>query len=107
MYLLNITNGNNETWAMRIRLLIFPTFMHRSALDAVNEHVPKNRCFTESPESWVNAVGSVGGSHDNDMSSLLQAIHQGEELRHDTPFHLAMSLFSLWSDGINFIYEDD
>ena len=27
-------------------------------------------------QSWVNAVGSVGSCHDNDMGPLLQPIHQ-------------------------------
>ena len=30
------------------------------------------------PEGGVNAVGTVGGCHDNDMGSLLQPIHEGQ-----------------------------
>lgn len=48
--------------------------------------------LTKSPKSWVNAVGSVGGSHNNDVSPLLQSVHQGEQLRHDAPLYLTMSL---------------
>lgn len=48
--------------------------------------------LTESPEGWVNAVGSVSGCHDNDMSPLLQSVHQSEQLRHNAPLHLTMSL---------------
>ena len=32
---------------------------------------------TKSPEGGVNAIGTVGGCHDNDMGSLLQPVHKG------------------------------
>lgn len=48
--------------------------------------------LTESPESWVNAVGSVGSRHNNDVSPLLQSVHQSEQLRHNAPLHFTMSL---------------
>lgn len=48
--------------------------------------------LTKSPESRVNAVGSVSGCHDDDMSPLLQSVHQSEQLRHNAPLHLTMSL---------------
>lgn len=50
--------------------------------------------ITESPESGVNAVGSVGSSHDDDVSPLLQAVHQGQQLGHDAPLHLTMGLYT-------------
>lgn len=48
--------------------------------------------LTESSECWVDAVWSVCGCHDNDMSPLLQPIHQSEKLRDNAPLHLTMSL---------------
>jgi hypothetical protein len=48
---------------------------------------------TKSSQSRVDTVGPVGGSHDNHMSSLLQAIHQSQQLRHDAPLNLTMSLY--------------
>lgn len=47
---------------------------------------------TESPESGVDAVGSVCGRHDDDVRPLLEPVHQGEQLRHDAPLHLSVSL---------------
>ena len=48
--------------------------------------------LTESPEGAVDAVGSVGGRHDDDVRALLEAVHQRQQLRHDAPLHLAVSL---------------
>ena len=31
----------------------------------------------KSPEGRVDAVGSVGGSHDDHMVSLLETVHEG------------------------------
>lgn len=43
-------------------------------------------------QSWVNAVGSVGGSHHYDMGPLLQPVHESQQLRHDATLHLTVSL---------------
>ena len=48
--------------------------------------------LTKSPEGGVDAVGSVGGCHDDDVSPLLQSVHQGQQLGHDTPLHLPVGL---------------
>ena len=48
---------------------------------------------TESPEGRVNAVGSVGGCHDDDVSPLLETVHEGEQLGHNAPLHLAVCLW--------------
>ena len=46
----------------------------------------------EPAESSVNAVGSVSGSHDNDVGSLLQSVHQSQQLGDNPSLHLTMSL---------------
>lgn len=48
--------------------------------------------LTKSPECWIDAVGSVSGSHDNDMGSLLQTIHESEQLRNNAPLNLSVGL---------------
>ena len=50
---------------------------------------------SEPTQSWVNAIGSVGGCHDYHVGPLLQSIHQSQQLRHDAPLHLSMSLQEL------------
>lgn len=48
--------------------------------------------LTKSPEGWVNAVWPVGSCHDNDVCPLLQTVHQSQQLRHNAPLHLTVSL---------------
>lgn len=48
--------------------------------------------LTKTSQSSIHAVWSVCCCHDNHMSPLLQAIHQGQELGHDTPLHFTMGL---------------
>lgn len=48
--------------------------------------------LTKSPECWIDAVGSVSGSHDNDMGSLFQTVHESKQLRNNAPLHLSMGL---------------
>lgn len=48
--------------------------------------------LTKSPECWIDAVGSVSGSHDNDMGSLFQTIHKSQQLRNNAPLNLSMGL---------------
>ena len=47
---------------------------------------------TKSSQSWINAVGSVGGGHYDHVTSLLQAIHESKELRDDAPLYFTMGL---------------
>lgn len=50
-------------------------------------------CFgTETAKRGVHAVGSVCGRHYDNMCTLLQAIHQGEQLRDDPSLNLPVSL---------------
>lgn len=47
---------------------------------------------TKSPERWIDAVGSVGGCHDDDMGSLFQTIHESQQLRDNAPLNLSVGL---------------
>lgn len=47
---------------------------------------------TKSPECWIDAVGSVSGSHDNDMGPLFQTIHESQQLRDNAPLDLSVGL---------------
>ena len=46
----------------------------------------------ESPEGSVDAVGPVGGRHDDDMGALLEAVHESEQLGDDATLHLPVGL---------------
>ena len=48
--------------------------------------------LTEATQGRVYTVGSVCGRHDDDVRSLLQTVHQGQQLGHDTTLHLSMGL---------------
>lgn len=48
--------------------------------------------LTKSPECWIDAVGSVCGSHDNDMGSLFQTVHESQQLRNNAPLNLSVGL---------------
>lgn len=61
----------------------------------------------ESSEGWVNGVGPVRRCHDDDVGAGLHAVHEGEELRDDSPLHLAVCLFSLGRNRVDFVDEDD
>ena len=50
---------------------------------------------------------SVGSSHDDNLGSWLQSVHKGQQLRDNSLLNFASSLFTLWSDGINFINKDN
>lgn len=61
------------------------------------EHVCVSVCsrvafLTKASQGSVHAVRSVCCCHDNHMSSLFKAIHQGQELGHYAPLHFTMGL---------------
>ncbi|TFB02298.1 hypothetical protein CCMA1212_006004 [Trichoderma ghanense] len=62
---------------------------------------------TESSQGRVDGVGSVGGGHDDDVGARLHAVHEGEQLRHDTALNFTIGLVSLGGDGIDLVDEDD
>lgn len=49
-------------------------------------------------QSRVERVRPVCGSNNNDMSSSLETVHQCQELRNNSSFHLTMNLLSVWSN---------
>ncbi|KAI6757217.1 hypothetical protein HG531_003042 [Fusarium graminearum] len=61
----------------------------------------------ESSKSGVDRVGSVGGGHDNDVGTSLHTVHEGKKLRNDSSLDLTVSLFTLGSDGVNLVDEDN
>lgn len=62
---------------------------------------------TEASEGRVDGVGTVGGSHDNNVGSSLHAVHQSEQLRDDTALNLTVGLVTLGGDRVDLINEDD
>src|SRR5213080_4524314 len=58
-------------------------------------------------ERRINGVGPVGSTYHDDVSPGAHTVHQGEQLRHDSMFHFTSHFFSLGSDGIQFVDEDD
>lgn len=72
-----------------------PAHIHRNMWVCVSLCVRQCVCarnLTKASQGRVHTVGSVCRCHHNHMSSLLKAIHQGQKLGDDTPFHLAMCL---------------
>ena len=47
---------------------------------------------TKTPKGGVNAVRPVSGCHDNDMCTLFEPIHQGQQLRDNATLHLTVGL---------------
>ena len=48
---------------------------------------------SEPPESRIHTVWAVGGSHDNHMSTLLETIHECQQLGDNTSLYLTMGLW--------------
>ena len=61
-------------------------FSHRQT------HHIEMRVLTKATQGRIDTVGSVCGSHDNDMGSLLQTIHQCQQLGHNTTLHFSVGL---------------
>lgn len=75
---------------------------HRLDLEwhtSVKSTKPSQRC--------VNCVWPIGGPHYNDVSTRLQSVHQSQKLRYNSLLNFTLCLFTLWSDGINLIDEND
>lgn len=62
---------------------------------------------SESSEGLIDGVGSVGGGDDDDLSSGLETVHEGQECGDDSLFDLSVGLVSLGGDRIDLIHEDD
>ena len=48
---------------------------------------------SEPPESRIHTVWAVGGSHDNHMSTLLETIHECQQLGDNTSLYFTMGLW--------------
>ncbi len=46
----------------------------------------------KSPQGTVDAVRSVSGSHDDNVTALLESIHECQQLGHNATLHLTMGL---------------
>src|ERR1041385_8031072 len=55
----------------------------------------------------IDGVGPVGGADDDDLAAALEAVHQGQHLRHDAALHFALHLVALGRDGVHLVDEDD
>mmetsp|Transcript_34945 Transcript_34945/g.84411 ORF Transcript_34945/g.84411 Transcript_34945/m.84411 type:complete len:230 (-) Transcript_34945:756-1445(-) len=62
---------------------------------------------TESTQCTIDGVGPVGGSDHNSLCSPLHAIHQSQELRHDSLLNLSLGFLTLRGNGIDFIDENN
>lgn len=74
---------------MEYLIITASNLQHQSSFS----HQPMQmRVLTEATQGRVYTVGSVCGRHDDDVRSLLQTVHQGQQLGHDTTLHLSMGL---------------
>ena len=48
---------------------------------------------TESSKSRIYRVGSIGCRHDHDVGTSFQAVHQGQQLGHNTTLNFSVCLF--------------
>ena len=57
----------------------------------------------------VERVGNVGGGDEDHLPARFEAVHQGEQLRDDAAFDLALArhLLALRRDGVDLVDEDD
>mmetsp|Transcript_17568 Transcript_17568/g.38393 ORF Transcript_17568/g.38393 Transcript_17568/m.38393 type:complete len:267 (-) Transcript_17568:908-1708(-) len=62
---------------------------------------------TESTQCWVDSIGTVGTTNDNDRRTLFKSVHQGQHLTDNTTFNFSIGLFTLGGNGIDFINEND
>ena len=61
----------------------------------------------ESAESRIDAVGTVRGADDNNLTTALDTVHEGEQLRDNTLLDLALGLLTVGRDGVDLIDKDN
>lgn len=61
----------------------------------------------ETAQGHVNRIRAVGCTHNNHVLVALHAVHEGQQLRNDTPLHLAMRLVTLGRDRVDLVDEND
>mmetsp|Transcript_5524 Transcript_5524/g.13304 ORF Transcript_5524/g.13304 Transcript_5524/m.13304 type:complete len:206 (+) Transcript_5524:862-1479(+) len=62
---------------------------------------------SEPTKGWVDSVGTVRCTDDDDRRTLFQPVHKSKHLTDDTTFNFTVRLFTFGCDGINLINEDD
>ncbi len=62
---------------------------------------------TWSSQRRINHIRDVRRPNHNDLPPAFQTIHQGQQLRDNTPFHLTMHFTTFRCDCINFIKENN
>src|SRR5215211_2961210 len=56
-------------------------------------------------QSMVDCIWSVCGCNNNDFSPRFKAVHQRQQLRHDSSFYFACNLFAFWSNRVDLVYK--
>ena len=59
------------------------------------------------PQRRIDGVLPVGGSDDYDVPSVVESVHEGEELRHDPPLDLAVNVVPVGCDRVDLVQEHD
>src|SRR5207249_10132666 len=56
----------------------------------------------------VDGVRPIRSAYHDDVSPSGHAVHEGEQLSHNSTFHFSRHFLSLWSDGVHLVdeYED-
>src|ERR1035437_4415791 len=62
---------------------------------------------TWSSERRVDCIHTISGSYNHNLPSFFHSVKKGQELSNHSPFHFSSYIFSFWSDGVDFIYEND
>ena len=61
----------------------------------------------EAAQGGIEGVGSVGGSNDDDVSSGLEAVHEGQQLRDHSALDFTVHLLSVGRDRVDLVDEDN
>lgn len=62
---------------------------------------------TESSESRIKRVRSVGSSDYNNVTTTFESVHKGQQLRNNTSFDLTMYFLSIRGNRVNLIDENN
>jgi len=62
---------------------------------------------TGTTKRWVDRVRSVCGANDDDLAAALGTVHERQQLSDDTLLDLSLSLFSIGSNRVDFVNEDN
>ena len=63
--------------------------------------------LTWSSERWINVFDSVGGSDDDDLAAVVEAVDQGQQGRHDGRVDLVLTGGPDRGQPVDFVEEDD